>query len=1022
MKKLYTTPKALVVSDFKNSCSLYRLFFMKALSLASVIIFLSNVFPVAAATQIFNNISNDFSGGTNVLKGLPLSYVVGSKLYRDIGINSTFMGSEDSFKNLKSNIKFDTKVALDTAFAGREGFKNAADAFSGVNFTSVNRQLVEIKENPAIGEKQKNPSQGDDQYESADNFPFMRGISRGDETGSSGTTITIGANTAHVKVSFMNNKGEAKTLLGVAAGDISKDSTEAVNGSQFYKLTKGLKINDINKSFFDAKANGEDAIALGNGADASGPGAFATGPGAKALSKDTVAIGNIARASAIDTIAIGVAAKSTKDDAIAIGASATGDGSNAIAIGITAKATREDTIALGHGASSGEYRGIAIGSFANASVGNSIALGSLSIADVRGGVGGYDPVTKETSNKQDSAWVSTKNYGALSIGNAEKGITRQIMNVAAGSKDTDAVNVAQLKALQNTINPNWELSVNGENKTNVNSTNPMDLAAGSANLTLTKGGGDNKVKFDLAKDIVIDKVQTGDNILDATGLVIANGPKITTSGIDAGGKKIRAIANGDISASSTDAVAGNQLYTLGNSVAKSFGGNTKYENGKWTAPTFRVKIFKEDGGVTDTTYNNVASAFEGVGDSFEKVKDKFKSIKNEITKEIENNITISQGDGLLWDQNQGAFVATHGENKDSSKITSLKSGEITAISTDAINGSQLYAMSDTVTGYFSSKAGYDDDGNWRAPTFTVKVFEKNGKEAEKDYDNVADAFSGVNTSFTNLNKKIESVTGDSFVKQNAAGLITIGGSKGGTKIDISNNINAPRILSGVKGGEFAKNSTEAVNGAQLYRITEIFGDYFGGGAGFDERGKWSGPTFTVKAFDEYGNEIENTYTDVASALAGVGSSITNIKNEISKEITGEKSDSLQWSKTENAFVATHGDNKEISKITSLKNGDITASSTDAVAGNQLHTLGSSVAKYFGGGAKYEKGTWTAPTFKVKSVKEDGKTEDNDYHDVATAFAGVGTSFANVNTSITNIKNEISKEIADTKIDSLQWSK
>ncbi|MDD9334301.1 MAG: hypothetical protein PV354_11855, partial [Bartonella sp.] len=65
--------------------------------------------------------------------------------------------------------------------------------------------------------------------------------------------------------------------------------------------------------------------------------------------------------------------------------------------------------------------------------------------------------------------------------------------------------------------------------------------------------------------------------------------------------------------------------------------------------------------------------------------------------------------------------------------------------------------------------------------------------------------------------------------------------------------------------------------------------------------------------------------------------------------------------------------KTNSKITSLANGDINGSSSDAVAGNQLYTLGSEVAKYFGGGARYEEGKWTAPSFTVKTVKDDGVT-------------------------------------------------
>ncbi|EJF75955.1 hypothetical protein ME7_01187, partial [Bartonella birtlesii LL-WM9] len=206
-----------------------------------------------------------------------------------------------------------------------------------------------------------------------------------------------------------------KKIWAIAHGDISKDSTEAVNGSQIYKLTRGLAINTTDERFRDAVADRKDSIAIGNLT--------------KALSDNTVAIGSYATASAMNAIAIGP--------------------------------------------------------FAKALVGNSIALGGSSIADVEAGVASYDPRTRKNELKQDNTWVSS--LGALSIGDAKKGITRQIVGVAAGTKDTDAVNVAQLKALQDATYPNWELSVDGKNKTNVNADNPMDLAAGSANLTLTKG-------------------------------------------------------------------------------------------------------------------------------------------------------------------------------------------------------------------------------------------------------------------------------------------------------------------------------------------------------------------------------------------------------------------------------------------------------------------------------------------------------------------------------------------------------
>ncbi|EJF75506.1 hypothetical protein ME7_01200, partial [Bartonella birtlesii LL-WM9] len=341
--------------------------------------------------------------------------------------------------------------------------------------------------------------------------------------------ITIGKETDGDKIDITNNKNGKRTLTGIKDAVLSVDSTEAVNGSQIYKLTRGLAINTTDKQFTDAVADAERAMAIGSGASVAKD------------AKNSIAIGNGAK---IDegmhsAIAIGHTATAATS-ALAIGDSASAKGKNAFALGYQAKADTVGMISIGShagtdtGGTVDTSYSVIIGLQANASVRDSIALGGSSIADVEAGIAGYDPRTRKNSDKQDPAWHSA--WGALSIGNSKQGKTRQIINVAAGTKDTDAVNVAQLKALQDSTNPNWELSVDGKNKTNVNSTNPMDLAAESANLTLTKGEKDNKVKFDLAKDIVIDKVQTGNNILDATGLVIGNGPKITTSGIDAGGK------------------------------------------------------------------------------------------------------------------------------------------------------------------------------------------------------------------------------------------------------------------------------------------------------------------------------------------------------------------------------------------------------------------------------------------------------------------------------------------------------
>ncbi|PIT67748.1 hypothetical protein CER18_09775, partial [Bartonella tribocorum] len=171
------------------------------------------------------------------------------------------------------------------------------------------------------------------------------------------------------------------------------------------------------------------------------------------------------------------------------------------------------------------------------------------------------------------------------------------------------------------------------------------------------------------------------------------------------------------------------------------------------------------------------------------------------------------------------------------------------------------------------------------------------KVEEKSYDNVAAAFEGVGSSFTNLhnevtnavtniNKHINDVVSDSLVKQDdATKIIKIGAEKGGTSISIANSGDAARTLTGVKGGELTETSTDAVNGSQLYSMNNTLASYFGGGAEYKE-GKWAAPNFKVNTVSADGDKVEEqSYKTVAEAFAGVGSSFTNLHNEVTNAVT-----------------------------------------------------------------------------------------------------------------------------------------
>ena len=156
------------------------------------------------------------------------------------------------------------------------------------------------------------------------------------------------------------------------------------------------------------------------------------------------------------------------------------------AMGLYSAASADYANAMGiYSAASADYAN-AIGSYANASAAYSVALGSLSVADREAGMAGYDPVTGDKSADESSVWKA--NAGAVSIGSSADGeeITRQITNVAAGTEDTDAVNVAQLKNTNQRIDGVENQVISNTNRINQLGNSVNKVGAGYGNY-----GGEN---------------------------------------------------------------------------------------------------------------------------------------------------------------------------------------------------------------------------------------------------------------------------------------------------------------------------------------------------------------------------------------------------------------------------------------------------------------------------------------------------------------------------------------------------
>ena len=313
--------------------------------------------------------------------------------------------------------------------------------------------------------------------------------------------------------------GDYATALGSGASATSYEATAigsgaAANGSYAIAMGNGSSSTDSSTIAIGsgAGAHSSSAIALGSGASANSSYVIAIGNGASAQNGDYgIAIGSSASTQYGEGTALGHNAKTTAPNGTALGSGASAN-YHALALGNNATASQSYALAAGDGASAQDYYAIALGSNAGATEENAVVLGKNAKSNVNGGIAlgsdstayrasgttGLDPRTgKAYTDTSDKTWNST--YGALSIGNVDSdgtvNGTRQIIGVAAGTNDTDAVNVAQLKAAMNQSGSIHDYSVNSTDTTtdtnysNAGATGKNAMAAGVS----AKATGDSAV-------------------------------------------------------------------------------------------------------------------------------------------------------------------------------------------------------------------------------------------------------------------------------------------------------------------------------------------------------------------------------------------------------------------------------------------------------------------------------------------------------------------------------------------------
>ena len=386
-----------------------------------------------------------------------------------LGVNNKAQADDSSAVGSSNTI---AAAATQASAFGRENTINRAGAFAAGYKNTTNGER-----NVAVGSE--NTTTGEDSIGIGTKVIAGTGktIAIGSVASNDGTTlqtIARGNDTINTATGQVNNifalaigngaqaDGKAKSASGMIAigQEVLADNNNTVAIGVKTKATgnNGLAVGSYTQALgVSSAAFGTQAIANGTGATAFGPGASA---GTDTVGANgSVAVGRKAAVTAEGGVGIGWTASASEKNATAIGFSATASGVQSVAIGggdaydypgtergkHFTTASGKSSVAVGSYAKATEENAMAFGTDANANIAGGVALGSESKTTTAAGVQGYNPASDRTNKySTQSGAVGTSTLAAVSIGDGSAK-TRQLTGLAAGTADTDAVNVAQLK-------------------------------------------------------------------------------------------------------------------------------------------------------------------------------------------------------------------------------------------------------------------------------------------------------------------------------------------------------------------------------------------------------------------------------------------------------------------------------------------------------------------------------------------------------------------------------------------------
>ena len=717
-------------------------------------------------------------------------------------------------------------------------------------------------------------------------------VKAGDTTiNNDGLTVNGGPSVTKSGVNAGNKK-----ISNVAAGDVNETSQDAVNGSQLYKTINNLTTKGFGVTAQDGnsvkKPLGETVEVVG--ADKNISTKVEDDKVKIALSKDINVDSVTTGDTKIDKDGLKAGDVSVTKAPITVNGTTVNNVNDAI--NQTAEQAFKALTFGGDNTAKNFERRLGEQIFVKGS-----ATGTLSDNNI--GVESDGDGTLNVKLAKDLKDLDSADVGGVTINN--KGIDmgdKKITGLKPGEADTDAVNVSQLKKVEEVANKGWNLTANGADSSNVKPGDIVDLNNTDKNINITKDG--HNVTFNLAKDIKVDSVTAGDTVMNNDGVKVgdnvaltkdglkAGDVSVTKDGINAGGNKVTNVQDGDVSNTSKDAVNGSQLYqTINNLTTKGFGLTAQDGNSVKKPLGETVEVVGKD---------------DNIGTEVDEGK-----VKIALSKDIKVD-SVTAGD---------TKIDTNG----------LKTGDVTVTKAPiTVNSTTVNNINDAInqTAEQAFKAltfGGDNAAKNFERRLGEQIFVKGGATGTLSDNNIGVESDGNGTLNVKLAKDLKDLDSADI------GGVTIN-DKG---IDMGD-----KKIRGLKAGE---DDTDAVNVSQLKKVEEVANKGWNLTAnGKDSSNVKPGDIVDLNNTDKNINITKdghnvtfNLAKDIKVDSVTAGDTVMNNDGVKVGDNVALNKDGL---KAGDVAVTKDGINAGDKKVTNVQDGDVTSTSKDAVNGSQLYAV------------------------------------------------------------------------------------